>query len=45
MADEAVVLDSSGRHPVRLLLFEGGRVVWRAEALPAWSQCLAVPPG
>ncbi len=34
LADEAVVLDNSELHPVRMLLLKGGRVVWRAETLP-----------
>lgn len=42
LADEAVVLDNSGRHPVRMLLLKGGRVIWRAETLPEWVQRLLV---
>jgi predicted ABC-type ATPase len=37
LADEAVVLDNSGLHPVRMLLFENGVVVWRAEVLAEWA--------
>jgi predicted ABC-type ATPase len=40
LADEAVVLDNSGLHPVRMLLFRNGAVVWRAEMLPEWAQRL-----
>jgi predicted ABC-type ATPase len=40
LADEAVVLDNSGLHPVRMLLFKNGAVVWRAELLPEWAQRL-----
>lgn len=37
LADEAVVLDNSGLHPVRMLLFRNGRIVWRAAGeLPEW---------
>ena len=37
LADEAVVLDNSGLHPVRMLLLRGGRIVWRAAGeLPEW---------
>jgi predicted ABC-type ATPase len=36
LADEAVVLDNSGLHPVRMLLFENGVVVWRAAVLSEW---------
>jgi hypothetical protein len=34
------VLDNSGLHPVRMLLFRNGAVVWRAEMLPEWAQRL-----
>jgi predicted ABC-type ATPase len=40
LADEAVVLDNSGTHPVRMLLLANGRVVWRAAALPEWVKRL-----
>ena len=40
LADEAVVLDNSGLHPVRMLLLKHGAVVWRAEVLPEWAQRL-----
>ena len=45
LADEAVVLDNSGLHPVRMLLLKGGRVVWRAETLPEWVQRLSARLG
>jgi hypothetical protein len=38
---DAVVLDNSELHPVRMLLLKNGRVDWRAEALPQWVQRLA----
>jgi predicted ABC-type ATPase len=41
LADEAVVLDNSGLHPVRMLLFENGVVIWRAEVLAEWAGQLA----
>jgi len=44
LADEAVVLDNSGLHPVRMLLFENGVVVWRAEVLAEWARELARLP-
>jgi len=40
LVDEAVVLDNSGLHPVRLLLLKGGKVVWGAEKLPEWVKGL-----
>jgi predicted ABC-type ATPase len=40
LADEAVVLDNSGLHPVRAILLRRGLVVWRAAALPEWVQQL-----
>lgn len=40
LADEAVVLDNSGIHPVRTVLLSGGRVVWHADPLPGWVQQL-----
>jgi predicted ABC-type ATPase len=41
MADEAVVLDNSGVHPVRMLLLRNGHVVWRVGAeLPEWVERL-----
>jgi len=45
LADEAVVLDNSGLHPVRMLLLKGGQVVGRATTLPEWVQRLADLPG
>jgi predicted ABC-type ATPase len=42
LAGQAVVLDNSGLHPVRMLLLEDGNVVWRAAALPEWVQRLGV---
>jgi predicted ABC-type ATPase len=44
LADEAVVLDNSGLHPVRMLLVTKGAVVWRAEALPEWVLRLCRSP-
>jgi predicted ABC-type ATPase len=41
LADEAIVLDNSGRHPVRMLLLRNGRVVWRADVLPEWVKRLS----
>jgi predicted ABC-type ATPase len=41
LADEAVVLDNSGLHPVRTLLLREGRIVWRAAALPEWVHTMA----
>jgi predicted ABC-type ATPase len=41
LADEAVVLDNSGLYPLRMLLFENGVVVWRAEMLAEWVCKLA----
>jgi predicted ABC-type ATPase len=41
LADEAVVLDNSGLHPVRMLLLRSGCVVWRADALPEWVRRLS----
>ena len=42
LVDEAVVLDNSGFHPVRVLLLNDGSVVWRADALPEWVRRLGV---
>ncbi len=42
LADEAVVLDNSGSHPVRMLLFKSGRIVWQAEVIPEWIRLLSV---
>lgn len=36
IADEAVVLDNAGLHPVRKLLLRKGIVEWKAEILPPW---------
>jgi predicted ABC-type ATPase len=41
LADEAVVLDNSGLHPGRMLLFENGIVISRAEVLAEWAGHLA----
>lgn len=41
IVDEAVVLDNSGLHPVRMLLLKSGRVVWRADVLPEWVKRLS----
>jgi predicted ABC-type ATPase len=38
LADEAAVLDNSGRHPVRMLLLKSGGIVWQGETLPHWVQ-------
>ena len=38
LADEATVLDNSGLHPVRMLLLQGGRIVWKVDTLPQWVQ-------
>jgi predicted ABC-type ATPase len=40
-ADEAIVLDNAGVHPVRMLLLESGRIVWRADVLPDWVRQVA----
>jgi predicted ABC-type ATPase len=40
LAEEAVVLDNSGLHPVRLLLLRNGIIVWRADSLPEWVKRL-----
>lgn len=42
LADEAVVLDNSGLHPVRMLLLKAGYVVWSAEKLPPWVRQLGL---
>jgi predicted ABC-type ATPase len=36
LADEAIVLDNAGPQPERMLLVQGGRVVWQAGILPTW---------
>lgn len=36
LADEALVLDNAGPQPERMLLVQGGRVVWQPTTLPAW---------
>ena len=41
LAGEAIVLDNSGLHPVRMLLLKSGRVVWRADVLPEWVNRLS----
>jgi predicted ABC-type ATPase len=41
LGDEAIVLDNSGPRPERMLLLQAGRMVWRAESLPAWVLHLA----
>jgi predicted ABC-type ATPase len=41
LADEAIVLDNSGPRSERMLLLQAGRMVWRAESLPAWVLHLA----
>jgi predicted ABC-type ATPase len=43
LVDEAVVLDNSGVHPVRMLWFKGGEIVWRADTLPDWVEQFAAP--
>jgi predicted ABC-type ATPase len=40
LADEAVVLDNSGLHPLRMLLLRAGRIVWAADVLPEWVRQL-----
>jgi len=40
LADEAIVLDNSGIHPVRMVLLRSGGVVWRAVTLPEWVEQL-----
>lgn len=40
LADEAVVLDNSGLHPVRTLLLRNGAIVWQAGTLLKWVQQL-----
>ena len=40
LAHEAAVLDNSGLHPVRMLLLQGGRIVWARNTLPEWVQHL-----
>jgi len=45
LADEAVVLDNSGRYPIRMLLIKDGRGIWRAAALPEWVQRLGTKLG
>jgi hypothetical protein len=42
LVDEAVVLDNSGLYPVRVLLLQMGRIVWRADVLPEWVQGLSL---
>ena len=41
LVDEAVVLDNSGLHPVRMLWFKRGQIIWRADILPDWVERLA----
>ena len=41
LADEAIVLDNSGLHPVRMLLFENGVVIWTVDVVPEWAGKLA----
>ena len=40
LADETLVLDNSGMEPVRVLMLRHGRLTWRAELLPSWTQSL-----
>jgi predicted ABC-type ATPase len=40
LADEAIVLDNSGPQPRRVLLLNGGRIIWRAAVLPEWVRTL-----
>ena len=40
LADETLVLDNSGNEPLRALMIRKGRVVWRADVIPAWVQTL-----
>jgi predicted ABC-type ATPase len=42
LVEEAVVLDNSGFHPVRVLLLSDGRIAWQADALPKRVCQLAV---
>jgi predicted ABC-type ATPase len=42
LADETVVLDNSGSRPERLLMLQGGQIIWRASSLPSWVQVLAL---
>jgi predicted ABC-type ATPase len=42
LVDEAVVLDNSGLYPVRVLLLQMGRIVWRADVLPEWVPGLSL---
>jgi len=41
LVDEAVVLDNSGLHPVRMLWFKRGQIIWRADTSPDWVERLA----
>jgi predicted ABC-type ATPase len=41
IAHEAIVLDNSGLHPVRMLSLSAGRIVWRSIALPMRVRRLA----
>ena len=44
LVDSATVMDNSGSRPVLLLLFERGRLLWQAEALPEWVRGLVGKP-
>ncbi|MGH9626870.1 MAG: hypothetical protein ACRD7E_00680 [Bryobacteraceae bacterium] len=38
LADEAIVLENAGLHPVRKLLIRNGTVVWQDVVLPGWAE-------
>jgi predicted ABC-type ATPase len=38
IADEGTVMDNSGFQAMRMLSLRSGRIVWRADPLPAWVQ-------
>lgn len=38
LADEALVLDNSGRRPECVVMLKNGQIFWRAISLPLWVQ-------
>lgn len=41
LADTTVIFDNSGSRHERKMILQNGRIVWRADALPAWVQEVA----
>ena len=42
LADEALVLDNSGRRPETVLMLKNGQIFWRASSLPLWVREMTI---